>query len=203
MCELSSILHKQLTKKRKDFITYFFAVDESSDTSDTAQRSIFIRGVDSSLCITEELLGLKSMHGTTTGKDIFEMVSKCITKMSLPWNKLVGLTTDGAPAMCGQKSGLVGRVQEKMREEDAGELAVYHCIIHQEALYGKALQMEHVISSITPAVNFIRAKGSNHRQFKFFLEEFDSEYRNVPFSQKCPSHKGEMGKQRNSSEQMF
>ena len=51
----------------------------------------------------------------------------------------MGLTTDGARAMCGQKSGLVGRVQEKMREEDAGELTVFHCIIHQEALFGKAL----------------------------------------------------------------
>ena len=90
-------------------------MDESSDTSDTAQRSIIIRVVDSSLCVTEELLGLKSMHGTITGKDIFEEVFKFITKMSLPWDKLVGQTTDVAPAMCGQKSALVGRVQEKMQ----------------------------------------------------------------------------------------
>ena len=81
---------------------------------------------------------------------------------------------------CAVKSGLVGRVQEKMREEDASEHIVYHCIIHQEALSGKALKMEHVISSITRVVNFIRAKG-NHRQFKSFLVEFDSEYRDVPY----------------------
>ena len=172
VCELSTNLHEQLIKEGKDFIAYSLAVDESSDTSDTAQLSVFIRGVDSSLCVTEELLGLKSMHGTTTGKDIFEEISKCITEMTLSWNKRVGLTTDGAPEMCGQKSGLVCRVQEKKREEDADELTVYHCIIHQEALCGKALQMEHVMSSITRVVNFIRAKGLNHRQFKSFLEEF-------------------------------
>ena len=154
-------------------------MDESSDMSITTQQSIFIPGVVSSLCITEELLGLKSMHGTTTGKDIFEEVSKCITEMSLLWDKLVGLMTNSAPAMCGQKSGLVGRVQEKMRENDAGELTVYHCIIHQETLCGKALQMKHVTSSITRVVNFIRAKGLNHRHLKSFLEEFDSEYRDV------------------------
>ena len=121
------------------------------------------------------------MHGTTTGKEILAEVSKCITKIGLLWDKLVGLTTDGAPAMCGQKSGLAGRVQEKMREENAGELTVYHCIIHQEALRGKALQMEHVMSSTTRVVNFIRVKGLNHRQFKSFLEELDSEYRDVPY----------------------
>ena len=124
-------------------------MDESSDTSATAQLSIFIRGVDSSLCATEELfirgvdsslcateelLGLKSMHGTTTGKEIFEEVSKCVTEMRLPWDKLVGLMTDGATAMCGQKTGLVDRIREKMRENHAGELTVYHCIIHQESL---------------------------------------------------------------------
>lgn len=66
-----------------------------------------------------------------------------------------------------------------MREEDAGELTVSHCIIHQEALCCKALQMEHVMSSIKPVVNFIRAKGLTHRQFKSFLEELDLEHRDV------------------------
>ena len=49
VCELSTNLHKLLIKKGKDFIAYFLAVDESRDTSDTAQLSNFIRGVDSSL----------------------------------------------------------------------------------------------------------------------------------------------------------
>ena len=101
--------------------------------------------------------------------------------MSLPWGNLVGLTTDGAPAMCGQKSVFTGWIQEKIQEEDAGELTVYHCIIHQEALCGKALQMEHVMSTIKPVVYFIRAKGLNHLQFKSFLEKLDSEYRDMSY----------------------
>ena len=75
-------------------------MDESSNTSDTAQLSIFIHGVESTLCVIEELLGFKSMHGTTTGKCLFEMVSKCVNEKGLPWDKRVGLTTDGAPAIC-------------------------------------------------------------------------------------------------------
>ena len=181
-CDLATNLYEQLMEKGKDFVAFSLAVDESSDTSDTAQLAVFIRGVDSNLCVTEELLGFKAMHGTTTGKDIFEEVSKCVAEMKLTWDKLAGLTTDGAPAMCGQKSGLVGRVREKMREENCvGELTVYHCIIHQEALCGKALKMEHVVTTITRVVNFIRAKGLNHRRFKSLLEECGSEHADVPY----------------------
>lgn len=48
------------------------------------------------------------MHGTATGKDIFEEVSKCVNELKLPWDKLTGLTTDGAPVIRGEKNGLVG-----------------------------------------------------------------------------------------------
>lgn len=117
--------------------------------TDNAQLSILNRGVDSSLYITEKLLGIKSMHEKTMGKDIFEEVCKCVNKMKLPWDKLMGLTTDGVPAMCGAKNGLVGRMREKMQQEKcASDMTVYHCIIHQEALCGKALKMEHVISTL-------------------------------------------------------
>ncbi|KAL1268530.1 hypothetical protein QQF64_033893 [Cirrhinus molitorella] len=172
----------QLIEKGKNFIAYSLAVDESTDTTDTAQLAVFIRGVDSSLCVTEELLGIKSMHGTTTGKDIFEEVSKCVNDMKLPWDKLTGLTTDGAPAMCGGKNGLVGRMWDKMQSENCTcELTVYHCIIHQESLCGKALKMEHVMNTVAQTVNFIRARALNHRQFQSFLEEIQSELGDVPY----------------------
>lgn len=99
-------------EKGKDFIAYSLAGDESPDMTDTTQLAIFIRGVDSCLCVTEELLGIKSMHGTTTGKDIFEEVSKCVNDMKL--GQTYG-TDNNVPAMCGEKSGLVGRMREKMQ----------------------------------------------------------------------------------------
>lgn len=181
-CELATNLHVQLMGKGKDFVSFSLAVDESTDASDTAQLSVFVRGVDSNLCVTEELLGFKAMHGTTTGKEIFEEVCKCVAEINLPWDKLVGLTTDGAPAMSRKKNGLVGRIREKMREENcAGELSVYHCILHQESLCGKALKMEDVMTTVTQVVIFIRAKGLNHHQFRSFLEECGSEYKDVPY----------------------
>ena len=61
---LAANLQQQLVGKGKAFIAYSLAVDESTDTSDTAQLSIFIRGVDSSLCVTEEffLITLNAWH---------------------------------------------------------------------------------------------------------------------------------------------
>ena len=59
-------------------------MDESTDMTDTAQLAIFLRGVDSNLHVTEEILDIKSMHGTTTGKDIFENVCQSVTDMKLP-----------------------------------------------------------------------------------------------------------------------
>lgn len=82
--QLATNLQEQLMEKGQDSMAYSLAVDESSDTSDTAHLSIFIRGVESKLCITEEILGLKSVHGTITGKEIFEEVSKCVDEMRLP-----------------------------------------------------------------------------------------------------------------------
>ena len=73
-------------------------------------------------------------------------------------------------------------MRERQREENVtDELTAYHCIIHQESLCGKALKMDHVMSIITRAVNFIRAKGLNHRQFKAFLGELDTEYGDLPY----------------------
>lgn len=116
------------------------------------------------------------------GRKFFEEVCKCATEINLLWDRLVGLTTDGAPAMSGKKNGLVDWIREKMREENcAGELSVYHCIIHQESLCAKALQMEHVMTTVTRIVNFIRAKGLNHHQFKSFLDQFGSEHNDVPY----------------------
>ena len=93
-------LPQQLMGKGEDLIAYSLAVDESSEASDTAQLSIFIPGVDLTLCIMDELLRFKSMQGTTMGKYLFEEVSKCVNEMGLSWDKRVGLTTDGAPAKC-------------------------------------------------------------------------------------------------------
>ncbi|TWW74176.1 SCAN domain-containing protein 3 [Takifugu flavidus] len=161
---------EQLEKKGKDFMASSLAVDESSD----------IRG-DSSLNVTEEFLALRPVHGTTTGQDLYEEVSRCGNEMELPREKLVGWTTDGAAAMCGHRSGLVAKIREKMQEENVtAELTAHHCIIHLESLCAEALNMEHGMFTITHAGNFIRAKGLIQRQFKAFLSQLQTQRGDLP-----------------------
>lgn len=52
---------------------------------------------------------------------IYENICQSVTHMKLPLDKLIGLTTDGAPAICDEKSGLVGRMQVKTHENCTGE----------------------------------------------------------------------------------
>lgn len=51
-----------------------------------------------------------------------------------------------------------------------------HCIIHQQALCGKYVDMSCVLKHVASVVNFIQSHGLNHHQFCAFLEKIDSEY---------------------------
>ena len=80
-------------------MSFSLALDESTDIVDTAQLAIFIRGVDSTLAVTEQMLSLQSMKDTTTGADILREVKHVIEEHQLDLSKLVSIATDGAPAM--------------------------------------------------------------------------------------------------------
>lgn len=152
---------------------YFsLALDESTDISDTAQLVVFVRCISPNFEISEELLGLSPIRGTTTGKDIKDALQALLVSKQIDLKKLVSITTDGAPSMCGRENGALAL----MRKDSLypGFLS-YHCVIHQQSLCSKYLKFKDVMTVVVEILSFIRARALNHRQFKVLLEDLESD----------------------------
>ncbi|XP_042204155.1 general transcription factor II-I repeat domain-containing protein 2-like [Homarus americanus] len=179
--ELGENIVLQIREKAKNLLWYSLVLDESTDLSSTSQLLVFIRGVNLDFQITEELASVCSMHGTTTGKDIFMEVKKTLQDYNLQWNQLRGVAVDGGKNMAGVRKGLVGQIRTQLEDlQIPGSLCI-HYIIHQQALCGKDLDISCVLKPVVSAVNFIRGHALNHRQFQAFLEEIDSDFCDLPY----------------------
>ncbi|XP_076811749.1 general transcription factor II-I repeat domain-containing protein 2A-like [Clavelina lepadiformis] len=159
-------------------LQYFsIAIDESTDTTDTAQLAVFVRGVSSNFDIFEDFVELVPMKGTTTGADILKALLQCTNSLNLDLSKLVSVTTDGAPAMIGKNKGAVALLQKHL--EDLGrndKISKVHCLIHQEALCAKTTNLKSVMDTVVKAVNMILSHKRNQRQFRQMLPEAENQY---------------------------
>jgi len=91
----------------------------------------------------EELLTLLPMKEHTRGEDILKYFKNFIEKTQLSVGIFVSITT---PAMVGRSNGLIA----KFREDDAfPDLLNYHCIIQQQALWAKMLNMKEIMDVAT------------------------------------------------------
>lgn len=179
--EISNDIEVQLKQKVSKFQWFSLTIDESTDITDTAQLLIFIRGVNSEFEITEELLSMRSLHDRTTGEDIFKEVEISMKNFNLQWDKLKSVTTDGAQNMCGTGKGLIGNIFNVCKELNCPNPIAIHCIIHQQVLCAKNTNVVNVVEVVSSMVNFIRSRGLNHRQFRQFLREIQSDYTDIPY----------------------
>ncbi|XP_065643653.1 general transcription factor II-I repeat domain-containing protein 2B-like [Hydra vulgaris] len=150
-------------------------IDESTDISQTAQLAIFIRGVDNDFFVTEELLDIYPMQGRTTGEDIFLAMKKVFKKFNLTYNRLISIMSNGGSSMIGKKMGVVYRLENEMVENNLS-LIMLHCIIHQQNLTAKTMDVENVMFVLVKAINSIKSSALQSRQFKVFLAQNDYEY---------------------------
>lgn len=169
--DLSINITSQITASAQNCTFFSLAIDESTDINDTAQFSIFIRSVNNKFEIMEELLGIQSLTGTTKGTDLFRALMQCIQTSKLDLDKLDSVCTDGAPALTGRHVGCLTLLEEHIGRP----LLKYHCIIHQEVLCAKTLNLKPVMDVVVKCINKIIAKPLNRREFRQFLVDLEQE----------------------------
>ena len=138
--------------------------------------------MDKELNETEEFLSLQCIKDTTTVANIFSEVLNAFDKFGLDLSTLCGIATDGARAMSGTGIGFVGLLKSILKDKNVSDnIAIFHCIIHQQNLCAKSLKFKHVMGPVIKAANFIRVRGLNHRQFQKFLDDLDTEHQDLAY----------------------
>ena len=110
---------------------------------------------------------------------------------------LCGIATDGARAMSGTGIGFIGLLKSALKKKNISDnIAIFHCIIYQQNLCAKSLKFKHVMGPVIKAVNIIRARRLNHRQFQKFLDDLNTENQDLAyFSEVCWLSKSSMLRQ--------
>jgi hypothetical protein len=170
---MSNDIFLQLRTDLDNCVYFSLQLDESTDVVDTAQMAVFVRMVFSDFTIKEDLLKFIPLEGHTTGQELFSHLKNIISSEKIPISKMVGLTTDGAPAMVGCDKGLVALCR---KDETFPQFLSYHCIIHQQALCGNFLKLNNVMKLVVKIVNKIRAQALQRRLFKILADEVDCQY---------------------------
>ncbi|KAJ8868307.1 hypothetical protein PR048_029823 [Dryococelus australis] len=157
--ELANNISCQLVSELSQSSCFSLAADESTDISDIAQLSVFVRFFNGERFL-DELLGLIPLYRRTTGEMIFYEISKLLASKSVSIANIVSVVTDGAPAMASEQEGLVGKLKQ------INSIKIFFSLL----------------TEITKLVNFFRSRSAlTHRNLKQFLNDLDSEFKDVLF----------------------
>lgn len=99
----------------------------------------------------EEFLFCKPLNTRTTAEEIFNLIDTYINRNDIDWKKCVGLSSDGARAMAGVRTGLFPKIKVM-----APECVWVHCSIHREAL------------AIKNAIAFANCYARVYTNYKFY-----------------------------------
>ena len=126
----------------------------------------------SDMTAKEELLTILPLKEHTRGEDIFKSF-KNFEKTQFPVCKLMSITTNGAAAMVGHSNGFIAKCRE---DDEIPDFLNYHCIIHQQALCAKILNMKEIMDVVTKISCSIRARSLQRRLFRAHLEKADCDH---------------------------
>ena len=156
-CEvIAEDLTQQLWKNFADCEHFLLQLDESTDVNDTSQLCIFVRMVFYRYSCKRGAVNNTAHERTHARRAHFSVFQKLYRKNPAPSvQKLVSITTEGAPAMVGHVNGFYA----KCSEDDAfPDFLNYYCIIHQQALCAKMLNMKEIMDMAMKNAFSIRAR---------------------------------------------
>ena len=172
--ELADDIISQILHKVKNSFNGLFSIqlDESTDIDSKAQLSGFVRWCEED-GIKEDIFFFEALPTSTTGRDIFAKLDEIFVESDLDWHKLVSITTDGAPAMLGGKTGLASFVKKKCPSSIS-----LHCMIHRAALAARVLPLDfkNVIDVCIQMINHIKNRPLKARLFGQMCIEAEEDY---------------------------
>ena len=157
--------------KRAKYISVCF--DEGVDISETKQMIICVRAVDAFFNHFEAILKLHSFSGVATGETIYHSFNENVLNI-VDKNKISSICTNGSAAMVELCNGFVDHLNK------AGiNVPTFHCIIHQQALFAKALGLNDAMKIAVKIINRLKGehKGLTHRKLIEFLNEVNDDYK--------------------------
>nr|XP_033332759.1 general transcription factor II-I repeat domain-containing protein 2-like [Megalopta genalis] len=180
--EMASNASQQLNVIAKKFVVFSLAFDKLIDTSGASQLAVFIRGIDDTFALTEELLDIFFVKDDAKGEDILSCIEEAIKYNNLDWCKLVAVATNGTPSIVDINTEFIDCLQLKLRNLAVPQKVVtIHSIIHIQHLCAKCIQFDNVVSVVVKTTNTIQTYGLQNSQFRSFLEELEAEYVELPY----------------------
>lgn len=130
------------------------------------QLAAMVRMVFSDNLMKEEILTIP-LTGKMKAKSIYHTFKAYASDINLQLQKLVSITTDGAPATTGGRNGFLSLCR---KDRSILVFTVYHCIIHQGALCMQVVNFKHVMNVVTKIINSICFASLKHRLLEILLK---------------------------------
>ena len=186
---MSDNIKSKVLSKIDSSPVFALQLDKSTDIYNLSQLLVYVRYVADER-INGKFLFCQPLETTSKAVYVFQMLIDFFGKTELSWSKLVGVCTDGAPAMIGANSGLISLVKQKNPA-----IQGTHCMIHKAALVSKTIpkRLHEHMSVVITVVNFVKSSALNTRLFSKHCQDMDADHTALLYqTQVCWLSKGNM-----------
>ena len=169
---MSDNIKSKVLSKIDSSPVFALQLDKSTDIYNLSQLLVYVRYVADER-INEEFLFCQPLETTSKAVDVFQMLIDFFDKTELSWSKLVGVCSDGAPAMIGANSGLISLVKQKNPA-----IQETHCMIHKAALVSKTIpkRLHERMSVVIKVINYVKSSALNTRLFSKLCNDMDADH---------------------------